>query len=279
MHRHRPWNPCEDATLAFLIDAGDSIAEVAAWMGRSSSTVLRRARRAGLEPKVRRPFTTEDLQTIRLNYPDFPTFLIAHVLGRSESAVYQAARKLGMRKSARYLASPWACRLRREDSPGIAHRFPKGHVPANKGLRRPGFAPGRMAETQFKKGEKRGAAKHNYVPIGTEKVDPKRKVLMRKVTDDPSIFPAQRWRPVHVLVWEVAHGPVPEGHICVFRPGNKTFVADEITADKLEVISLAENMRRNTIHNWPEEIKKAMFATIALKRSITLHEKRGKPRE
>ena len=37
---------------------------------------------------------------------------------------------------------------------GRKYEFKPGNVPANKGLRRPGFAPGRMAKTQFKKGHK-----------------------------------------------------------------------------------------------------------------------------
>ena len=73
------------------------------------------------------------------------------------------------------------------------------HTVCGKGLRRPGWSTGRMAETQFKKGRPAIEAR-NYVPIGTEKVDPERKVLMRKITDDPKLFPVNRWRPVHVLV-------------------------------------------------------------------------------
>jgi len=58
---------------------------------------------------------------------------------------------MGLTKSAAYLASPAACRLRKGDNVGAARRFRPGHVPANKGLRRPGWSTGRMAETQFKK--------------------------------------------------------------------------------------------------------------------------------
>jgi hypothetical protein len=132
-----------------------------------------------------------------------------------------------------------------------------------------------MAETQFKKGEMCGAARHNYVPIGTEKVDPKRRVLMRKVTDDPAIVPVMRWRPVHVLVWEAAHGSVPAGHIVIFKTGRKTFVASEITVDRLELVTLAENMRRNTIHNrYPRDVVQVIQLGGALKRKIRNRERK-----
>lgn len=199
--------------------------------------------------------------------------VLARQLGRSLSSVYQRVRKLGLEKpadwNARCARQRWA-EGRHENS--RSRHFPKGHVPANKGLRRPGYAPGRMGETQFKKGAMSGAAQHNYVPIGTEKIDPKRNVLMRKVTDDPSIFPVKRWRPVHVLVWEAVHGPVPAGHIVIFRRGLKSYVAREITVEKLELVTLAENMRRNTIHNrYPPEVADVMRLVGRLKREERKH--------
>lgn len=212
---------------------------------------------------------------VRKLYADTPTAELAELVGRTVTQVHSKAKRLGLKKSAKYLASPAACRLRRGDNVGKAYRFPKGHVPANKGTRRPGWSAGNMAKTQFKKGRPAPAA-HNYKPIGTEKIDPKRKVLMRKVTDDPAIFPVKRWRHVHVIAWSAANGPVPSGHIVIFRRGMKTFVATEITVDRLELVTLAENMRRNTIHNLPESIKTTVRALGYLRRRInreSQHEK------
>lgn len=216
----------------------------------------------------RRRWTADEDETLRINFPMWPAFLIAHLVGHSETSVYQRARRLGVEKHPDHWRNPMAHLWMGSQHPNsIAARFKPGLVPANKGLRRPGWAPGRMAETQFRKGRRPEEA-HNYVPIGTEKIDPKRGVLMRKITDDPTVFPVQRWQPVHVLVWEAVHGPVPEGHIVRFRDGMKTFDAVTITADKLELVSLAENMRRNTIHNYPEELKKVMQLRGVLNRRI-----------
>lgn len=194
---------------------------------------------------------------------------IGRDLGRTRSGVYGRAHKLGLLKPKEWNATcarqRWA-EGRHENS--RRHHYAKGHAPANKGLRRPGWAPGRMAETQFKKGAMSGAAQHNYVPIGTEKIDPKRKVLMRKVTDDPTIYPVKRWRPVHVMIWEAAHGPVPAGHLVIFRPGKKTYLASEITIDLLELVTRAENMRRNTIHHYPPVIADTMRLVGRIKRQM-----------
>jgi hypothetical protein len=215
----------------------------------------------------------EEDEILRRAFPHNRTAKVARVLGRSESSVHQRARKLGLKKSAKYLASPEACRLRRGGEVGKPYRYPKGHVPANKGLRRPGWAPGRMATTQFKKGAMSGAAQRNYVPIGTERI--KDGVLARKVTDDPSMYPARRWVPVHRMVWEAAHGPVPEGHVVRFRDGMKTLVASEITDDRLELVTFAENMLRNTLHRYPKEIVHLIQLRGALNRKINRRSKQA----
>ncbi|WP_313441838.1 HNH endonuclease signature motif containing protein [Stenotrophomonas sp.] len=213
-----------------------------------------------------RIWTEDEDETLRINWPRFPAFLIAHVLRRGRASIYRRAAQLGLKKADDFKTQPLARLWNGTEEPAsVAARFKPGQTPPNKGLRRPGWSSGRMKETQFKQGRPASESR-NYVPIGTEKVDPKRKVLMRKITDDPNIFPVKRWRPVHVMVWEQVRGEIPPGHIVVFRPGRKTFAAADITLDRLELVTLAENMRRNSFHNrYPPEIKEL----IRLKGRIT----------
>jgi len=193
-------------------------------------------------------------------YPHEPTPAIARDLRRSVRAVYGRARLLGLSKSAEYLASPDACRLRRGDNVGAAWRFKKGHVPANKGLRRPGWAPGRMKETQFKKGERRGVAVRLYKPIGTERINDG--YLERKINDD---LPLQRrWRAVHLLLWEATNGPVPKRHVIAFRNGDK----GDIRLDNLECLSRRRLMARNSVHNLPKPLVETIQLLGALNRQI-----------
>jgi len=214
-----------------------------------------------------KPWSAKAVAALKRRYPHERTDTIAADLGVTVSACYQMARNLGLHKTDEYLASPDACRLRQGDNVGKSYRYLPGHVPANKGLRRPGWAPGRMAETQFKKGRQAHEAR-NYVPIGSEKIN-RDGHLVRKITDDPALVPARRWVAVHRLVWIAAHGPIPPGHIVVFKPGQRTAELDEITLDRLECISLVENMRRNSYHNrYPKEIGLAIQARGALVRKI-----------
>lgn len=208
------------------------------------------------------------VETLRRNYPHLPTHLVARMCGHSEKSTYQKASVLGLHKSAEYLTSPESGRLHRNDNRVGHSRFGPGNVPHNKGLRRPGFAPGRMAATQFKVGERRGAALHNYVPIGSLRLSTEG-YLQRKVTDDPALFPARRWVSVHRLVWEAAHGPVPQGHTVVFLPGRRTTDLAAITFDSLELISRAELMRRNSYHTrYPKEVAQLIQLKGALNRKI-----------
>lgn len=217
----------------------------------------------------RRRWTPAEDEVLRARYGVDPAHVIGQALGRSKSSIYIRAHALGLKKPREAIAECTRQRWKQgKHEASRPHQFQKGRAPANKGLRRPGYAPGRMAETQFKKGQMHGAAQHNYVPIGTEKIDTKRGVLVRKMTDDPTMYPARRWRPVHTMVWESVHGPVPEGHLVIFRRGMKTYNAGEITVDKLELVTRTENMRRNTLHRYPQEIKDAMRLIGRIKRQM-----------
>jgi hypothetical protein len=157
------------------------------------------------------------------------------------------------------MESDFACRLRRDDHPGQATQFQKGQTPWNKGTHY--TAGGRSAETRFKPGERRGVAVNLYKPIGSERIS-KDGYLERKINDG---LPLQkRWRAVHLIEWEAINGPLPAGHAIAFKDGDKTNRAP----DNLELITRAELMRRNTVHNYPKEIAKLVQLRGALVRQI-----------
>ena len=208
---------------------------------------------------MHRPWLKKHDAELRRLYPHQSTAKVAARIGRSLPSVYNRARILDLRKSAAYLESPDACRLRRDDNPGIRFRFPKGHVPANKGLRRPGYSVGRgrMQETQFKKGQ---ATK--WHPVGsTRLVDG---YLYRKVSDIRNVTWTRNWKQEHVLLWEAEHGPLPKGHALAFKNGDRR----DIRLDNLECISRSELMRRNTVHNLPAPLAQTIQLLGALKRRI-----------
>lgn len=214
-----------------------------------------------------KPWPPKAVAALQRRYPHEPTAAIAADLGFTVRSVYQKARNLGLKKSEEYLASPAACRLRRGDKVGAACRFLPGNVPFNKGLK--GWqAGGRAAETQFRP----GSSPHNTQPVGAYRFD-KDGTLQQKIGTAKGNN-SKRWRGVHELVWIAAHGPVPPGHIVIFKPGQRTTVLEEITLDRVECVSLAENMRRNSYHNrYPKEIGLAIQARGALIRKINRAER------
>lgn len=163
---------------------------------------------------VRVRWTPEDDALLRELYPDTRTADVAARLGRKLGPVYQRAQKLGLSKSAAFLASPASGRTNGRQ--GIGTRFVKGQTPHNKG--KPFPRRGRMAETQFKKGNRTGAANRNYQPIGTERLN-EDGYLERKIHDG---VPMQsRWRLVHLLRWEAINGPIPKGMALKSLDGNR----------------------------------------------------------
>jgi hypothetical protein len=78
-----------------------------------------------------------------------------------------------------------------------------------------------------------------------------------------------RWVPVARLVWEAAHGPVPPGHIVVFKsPALRTVVLEQITLDKLDCITRAEHARRNHPRNKHPELGRLIQLKGAITRQV-----------
>jgi hypothetical protein len=235
---------------------------------RTPSCVKSRASRLKLTKGRRRYASAED-QVLRSLYPHRSTKEIAKTLKRSISSIYRrAVFMLGLHKTEKYMESPNACRLRRGDNVGASFRFLPGHVPANKGLSRPGYAPGRMATTQFKKGQRPG----NYLPIGTVKANADG-YLRVKVAEESNGKGAndKAWEFVHKKVWEAAHGPIPKGHRIWWKDKNHA----NCELGNLELLTDKEHMARTTIHRMPAELKDTIMLAGALKRRIRRIERDG----
>lgn len=263
MTNRKRWTREDEAVLRAQYERGDHDA-IAAALGVTTNAMRQHARKLGLRKAVdaykKRMLTAAEQDLLRQRYPHQSTASVAALLGVTVEQCYAFANRMGLKKTAEYLDSPDACRLRRGDNVGARYRFTKGHVPANKG--KPFNAGGRSVETRFKKGRPAHEA-HNYVPIGSLKID-RDGYLIRKVTDDPRLAPVRRWVGVHRLVWEQAHGPIPAGHVVVFK-GPRTNVLEEITPDRLECISKAEHARRNHPRNKSPELGRL----VQLKGQIT----------
>jgi hypothetical protein len=211
----------------------------------------------------RKRFWTEvEIRLLIANYADSRTEDIATVIGRDVNHVFAKATELGLRKTPAYLAQMHERLQEARRANGLKCGFKKGHVPANKGRRRPGWAAGRMRDTQFRPGIKG----NRTMPIGAHRVIDG--VVWRKVSELPNVAYTVNWRAVHRLVWEAAHGPVPAGHVLRFKPDMKTLDPTLISVDRLELITQRENMLRNTLHNLPKPLVQLIQLRGTLNRSI-----------
>ena len=227
-----------------------------------AQAVLNRARatpaQAPAAPRKRFWTPAEEQQLTKL-YPATPMPELITRFQRDDRAIYSKARSMGLARSAEYLASEHACRLRRGDNIGAAYRFQKGHTTWNAGMK--GWQAEGCQATQFKAGQVNGMAAQLLQPVGAERIT-KDGIRQRKIREDGP--PQKRWRAYHAILWEEHHGPIPAGHIVVFRDRDMT----RIEIDNLELITRAENMRRNTIHRYPPELKSAIRTLKKLKRTI-----------
>ena len=212
-------------------------------------------------------WTADQKAALIESYPHLPTSWIANAMQLPIKTVYAKAAALGLKKTEAFLDSDLAGRIRSDSNIGAAGRFQKGLIPWNKGTNY--TAGGRSAETRFKPGHRYGKARQLYKPIGTERIN-KDGYLERKINDD---MPRQkRWRAVHIIEWEAINGPLPTGHALAFKDGDKTNRAP----NNIELITRAELMRRNNIHNYPKEIAQLVQLRGAITRQINKRERKSK---
>ncbi len=216
--------------------------------------------------KPRRYWTELEMQQLCELYPILPASTVAERIGRDVRAVYQKAAALGLGKSEAFFASDLSGRIQRgrTDPRMVATQLKPGNVPWNKGKHF--VSGGRSVETRFKPHPPEES--RNYKPIGSLRMS-KDGYLERKVTDDRRLVPTRRWTAVHRLVWEQHVGPIPAGHVVVFRAGCRTAVLDEITPDRLECITRAELQRRNSIHiRLPPDVRRLAQIKGAITRQV-----------
>jgi hypothetical protein len=212
-------------------------------------------------PRTRRPrrfWSAAEVATLRALYPDTPTWQLARRFRRARNKIYAKANQLGLHKSATYLAGPHACRLRRGDNVDAAYRFKPGHVPANKGLRRPGWGPGRMKETQFKKGNYSKRWDRDAYCVGALRVNTAGGLDI-KVKEG-----LRAWEPMTRYTWRTERGPIPRDGVVRVRNGDP----HDTRIENLRLATRREVMRENSLHNYPKPLADAIQLRGALNRRI-----------
>jgi len=188
-------------------------------------------------------------------YSNEPTDLIAKDLNVNIRYVYNVAHRLGLKKSKEY-KDKYQPGYQNLLSYGYMTRFKEGHTPHNKGVPMRSDVYEKVKKTMYKKGNK----PHNTKPVGTIslRADHNGKQYQYiKIADC-------HWELYHRYIYEQHHGPIPEGHIVIFKDKNE----NNLNIENLSCISKEDNMNINTIHNYPAPIKNILRLYQKLKRKI-----------
>lgn len=214
-------------------------------------------REARNETKKRQKWTPEEIKVFRAKYPDMLTADLAAEMGRKDSSLYSLGYKLGIKKSKEFQEKLQLIEAERLIKHGIKSRFKKGHETFNKGKKMPDHVYEKAKATMFSKDH----LPHNTKYDGHVRIS---KDGYREVRIKQGIY-----RLEHLYKWEQINGRLPKG-----------FCLRSIDGDKLntepsnwQLVSRADNMRLNSIHRYPPEVKEVIKLTAKLKRQIEKHEK------
>ncbi len=209
----------------------------------------------------RKPWTQEECELLKELYSRTDIFVSAmqRILGRSSTQIYQKAAALGLRRPEEIYV---ICgQIFSQSEAAKATRFRKGSIPPNKGKRMSPELYAKCAPTMFKKGNTPG----NHRPVGSERVNVDG-YIERKVAEP------NKWECKHRIIWKQAHGDIPKGYNIQFKDGNPL----NCTLENLYIISRAEQMQtqNSLMARYPKELQKVIRLRGAVKRQMTLHNKK-----
>jgi hypothetical protein len=196
-------------------------------------------------------------EIIRQRFPHERTQGIADDLGLTYSQVANRAFSMGLKKTLDFKRSESSGRINLLTA-GAKFRFTPGHTPFNKGKEMPTEVYEKVKATMFKPGNR----PHNWKPDGSivERKDTDlsgRVYLYYKLSDS-------KWILYHNKIWIDANGPIPNKHIIIFKDGNTR----NCQLENLQCISMKDNVLRNSIQRFPEEIKEVIKLTTKLNKTI-----------
>lgn len=246
--KQKIWSEDEVAILKKEYAACSSVEELAERLGRSAASVMMKAACIGIVRVNRLVWTSDMDAAVREYYPCKLTSEVADMLNLTPDQVSRRAKRLGLHKNSDLIA-------------GIGENgmFLKGHIPFNKGMKQSEFMTaekiGKSMATRFVKGQ----IPSNIKEIGYERISVDGYVEVK--TEKGFVLK-------HRLLWKEKYGPIPKGYIIRFKNGNK----HDVRIENLEMVTLSQNMKDNTIHNYPPEIQTAIRSILNIRRRIKKYE-------
>ena len=208
---------------------------------------------------MKKLWTEPELIILKKEYPTTQSILIAQKLNRTVKAIYSQANLMNLKKTEEFNRSESSGRMR-DGEFGKASRFQKNHVSFNTGMKWDDFmtiqGKANSLRTTFKKGHLPKNTLHDGMI--TTRTDSKTKRTYKFIR-----IALGKWQMLHVYNWEQVNGKLPKDKILAFKGST-----DDCSLDNLILITRAENMKRNSIQRYPEEIKQTIRVLTKLKKTI-----------
>lgn len=196
-------------------------------------------------------FTKEEDSYIKENYLLIPIKQVAKNINRSFTGVMARLIAMG-------LSVPKHLSFERK-AKGM---YKKGMSPVNKGKKQEQYMSAEAIERTKKTRFKKGLSPHNTLPVGSEverKDKSGRTYTLIKVEGEKKLVLK------HIHIWEKHNNKkLRKGYNVVFKDGDTS----NFKIENLECISDQELMRRNTIHQYPEDIIKSIKILSKLNKTI-----------
>lgn len=207
-------------------------------------------------------FTIEMDEFLKKNYLKMPLKTMGKSIGKSDVGVRKRLSQLGL------IIPPELIQKRVFDS-----RLKKGNIPSNKGKKWDEYLPKDIQERCRKGTFKKGQIPPNKLEVGaitTRSYGSRGGRKKYKVKFIKTGLGNLDWQPLHLFNWNAAGLDIPEGYVIAFKNGDVM----NTELENLEIISMAENMKRNTIHNYPDDLKEILMLKGRIKRQINKHLKK-----
>lgn len=191
---------------------------------------------------LKKPYTAEEHQFIDAHIRTHSIDWIAAQLKRANYHVLREIHRMGYAE------------LLNEKK--LKNRFKKGCAAKNKGQKMSAELYEKVKHTFFKKGH----LPHNTLPEDTEVIRNTKGIpyLYIKIAGERKVVPKHRY------LWQQAYGAIPKGYKIVFKNGNTL----DCRLDNLACMSDEEVMQNNSIHRYPEDLKKAIKQISKIKKQL-----------
>lgn len=204
----------------------------------------------------KKKWTPEKLDKLKQLFPRMMTKDIALIVDMSVQSCNFNAYKLGLRKDKDFIYTSQYGNILALRDKGKVYRYPKGHVPQNKGTKMSEELRAKVEHTFFKK----GIRPLNTKPVGYERVNSEGYTEI-KVAEGKNKFIGK-----HRLIWEQHNGLVPVGHVIIFADNDKTnFAIENLVCVSRQDLAVRNRYRKK----YGVEIAENIILLSQLKRKLS----------